>query len=36
MLDAGWPDERSIAAALIEPVEPLVVTEIFEEIARSE
>jgi diadenosine tetraphosphatase ApaH/serine/threonine PP2A family protein phosphatase len=35
MLDAGWPDERSIAAALIDPVEPLVVTEIFEEIARA-
>jgi putative phosphoesterase len=30
MLAAGWPDERSIAAALIDPVEPIVVTRIFE------
>ena len=30
MLTAGWPDERSIRAALIEPVEPIVVTRIFE------
>lgn len=36
MVGAGWPDERSIRAALIEPVEPLVVTEIFEDIARAE
>jgi predicted phosphodiesterase len=35
MLQAGWPDERSIRGALIEPVEPIVVTEIFEGIARS-
>jgi predicted phosphodiesterase len=33
MLQAGWPDERSIAAALIEPVEPIVVTRIFEALA---
>jgi hypothetical protein len=31
MLAAGWPDERSIGAALIDPVEPIVVTRIFEE-----
>jgi predicted phosphodiesterase len=31
MLAAGWPDEQSIRAALIEPVEPIVVTRIFEE-----
>jgi predicted phosphodiesterase len=31
MLAAGWPDEQSIRAALIEPVEPSVVTRIFEE-----
>jgi putative phosphoesterase len=31
MLAAGWPDEQSINAALIDPVEPLVVTRIFEE-----
>jgi predicted phosphodiesterase len=35
MLDAGWPDERSIGASLLEPVEPIVVTQIFEELARS-
>jgi putative phosphoesterase len=29
-LAAGWPDERSVNAALIEPVEPIVVTRIFE------
>jgi hypothetical protein len=29
-LVAGWPDERSVNAALIEPVEPIVVTRIFE------
>jgi len=34
MLAAGWPDERSLAAALIEPVEPMVVTELFEGMAR--
>ncbi|HEX5781735.1 MAG TPA: metallophosphoesterase family protein [Solirubrobacteraceae bacterium] len=31
MLAAGWPDELSINAALIEPVEPIEVTRIFEE-----
>ena len=36
MLDAGWPDERSIAAALIDPVEPIVVTRIFEEAASGQ
>jgi putative phosphoesterase len=30
LLEAGWPDERSIRASLIEPVEPIVVTRIFE------
>jgi predicted phosphodiesterase len=35
MLEAGWPDERSITAALIEPVEPRVVTDIFEKLARA-
>jgi predicted phosphodiesterase len=33
MLAAGWPDERSIGAALIEPVEPIVVTRLFEGLA---
>jgi hypothetical protein len=31
MLAAGWPDERSIAAALTDPVEPRTITELFEE-----
>lgn len=31
MLAAGWPDEQSIGAALIDPVEPMVVTRIFED-----
>lgn len=30
MLAAGWPDERSIGAALIDPVDPIVVTRLFE------
>jgi predicted phosphodiesterase len=30
MLEAGWPDERSIGAALIEPIDPMVVTRLFE------
>jgi predicted phosphodiesterase len=34
MLAAGWPDEESLGAALIEPVEPMVVTELFEGMAR--
>jgi predicted phosphodiesterase len=33
MLAAGWPDARSIGAALTEPVEAIVVTRIFEEMA---
>jgi predicted phosphodiesterase len=35
ILAAGWPDERSVRAALVEPVEPIVVTRIFEDIARG-
>jgi hypothetical protein len=35
MLDAGWPDERSIGAALIDPVEAIVVTRIFEDLAHG-
>jgi hypothetical protein len=30
MLEAGWLDEESIAAALIDPVDPMVVTRLFE------
>lgn len=36
MLAAGWPDERSITAALIEPVDPMVVTRLFEERGAAE
>jgi predicted phosphodiesterase len=35
MLAAGWPDERSIGAALVDPVEAIVVTRIFEELAAG-
>jgi len=35
MIAAGWPDERSVRAALVDPVEPIVVTEIFEQMARG-
>jgi predicted phosphodiesterase len=35
MLAAGWPDEESVHAALIEPVEPLEVTRIFEDMASQ-
>ena len=35
MLAAGWPDARSIEAALIAPVEPIVVTRLFEELAGA-
>ena len=31
MLAAGWPDERSLAAALIDPVDPGEITAFFEE-----
>jgi predicted phosphodiesterase len=34
MLEAGWPDERSVGGALVDPVEPIVVTRIFEDLAR--
>jgi predicted phosphodiesterase len=30
MLAAGWPDQRSIEAGLIDPVDPMVVTKLFE------
>ena len=33
MLAAGWPDEQSVNAALVEPVEAIVVTRIFEDLA---
>jgi hypothetical protein len=35
MLAAGWPDEVSVGAALVEPVEAIVVTRIFEERATG-
>ncbi len=35
MLDAGWPDERSLTASLIEPVPAIEITRFFEEHAGS-
>ena len=35
MLARGWPDERSIGAALVDPVEAIVVTRIFEALAAG-
>jgi hypothetical protein len=35
MLAAGWPDTESLTAALIEPVEPMVVTRLFEDLASG-
>jgi putative phosphoesterase len=35
LLEAGWPDERSIRASLIDPVEPIVVTRIFEGLSEA-
>ena len=35
MLTAGWPDERSVRGALVDPVAPSVVTELFEQLARD-
>jgi predicted phosphodiesterase len=35
MLEAGWPDERSIGAALVEPAEAIIVTRIFEDLAAG-
>jgi putative phosphoesterase len=35
ILQAGWPDERSVRAALVDPVEPIVVTRIFEELPHD-
>jgi putative phosphoesterase len=35
ILAAGWPDEVSTGAALLDPVEPIVITRIFEERANG-
>lgn len=35
ILAAGWPDERSVRASLVEPVEAIVVTRIFEALAAG-
>jgi predicted phosphodiesterase len=35
ILEAGWPDGRSVRAALIEPVEAITVTRIFEGLAAG-
>jgi len=34
ILAAGWPDEQSTRAALVEPMEPILITKIFEERTR--
>ncbi len=34
MLDAGWPDRDSIEGGLIDPVDPMVVTKLFEGITQ--
>ena len=30
MLEAGWPDERSLTASLIDPVPAIEITRFFE------
>jgi predicted phosphodiesterase len=35
MLTAGWPDERSVRGALVDPVAPTFVTELFEQRAHD-
>lgn len=35
ILATGWPDKRSVGAALVEPIEAIVVTRIFESRARQ-
>jgi putative phosphoesterase len=32
LLEAGWPDERSVHHALVNPIDPIIVTRIFEEL----
>ena len=36
MLAAAWPDARSVNAALVDPMEPSAITEIFEARARAD
>jgi predicted phosphodiesterase len=35
MLTAGWPDERSVRGALVDPLAPSVITELFERLAHD-
>jgi predicted phosphodiesterase len=35
MLAAGWPDKESVRGALVDPVPPNTVTELFEQLARD-
>ena len=35
MLDSGWPEERSIRAALLEPIDPIEITRLFEGMAAG-
>jgi hypothetical protein len=34
ILASGWPDDESIGASLVDPVEAITVTRIFEDMAR--
>lgn len=36
MLVAGWPDERSVRASLIDPIDPIEITRFFEDIAKGQ
>jgi predicted phosphodiesterase len=33
ILAAGWPDEESVGASLVEPLEPVIITRLFEDAA---
>jgi len=36
ILASGWPDARSVEAALADPVDPIVITRIFEDLASAQ
>jgi hypothetical protein len=35
MLGAGWPDQSSIDGGLIDPVDPMYVTRLFEGVEQA-
>src|SRR4051794_39244404 len=35
MLESGWPEERSIRAALLDPIDPIEITRLFEGMAAA-